>query len=144
MSVTDREDGVTVIDDSYNANPDSTTAALEALALIGEGKRTCAILGEMLELGDESVAAQEEIGAAVASRNIDRFIAVGAVGPSMADAAIEQGMQAEAVICVSDVDSGSEVLEQSLEKSDVLSVKASHGAGLLQLGKRLVIKQEAR
>lgn len=144
MSVTDREDGVTVIDDSYNANPDSTTAALEALALIGEGKRTWAILGEMLELGDESVAAHQEIGAAVASRNIDRFIAVGAVGPSMADAAIEQGMKPEAVICVSDVDSAYEVLEQNLEKSDVLLVKASHGAGLWQLGKRLVIKQEAR
>lgn len=144
MSVTEREDGVTVIDDSYNANPDSTTAALEALALIGEGKRTWAVLGEMLELGEESVAAHREIGTVVASRHIDRFIAVGDIGPAMADAAVEQGMAPETVICVSDVDNAYDLLEQNLEKSDVLLVKASHGAGLWQLGERLVIKQEAR
>ena len=62
MEVTERADGVTVVNDAYNANPDSMRAALKALAAMGRGRRTWAVLGEMLELGADSVAEHDAIG----------------------------------------------------------------------------------
>ena len=62
MDVFDRADGVTVIDDSYNANPASMTAALRALASMGEGRRAIAVLGYMAELGEHERAGHEEVG----------------------------------------------------------------------------------
>ena len=62
MEVTERADGVTLVNDAYNANPDSMRAALTALERMGEGRRTWAVLGTMLELGDESEALHAEVG----------------------------------------------------------------------------------
>jgi UDP-N-acetylmuramoyl-tripeptide--D-alanyl-D-alanine ligase len=62
MEVTERADGVTVVNDAYNANPDSMRAALDALRQMGEGRRTWAVLGTMLELGAESAALHPQVG----------------------------------------------------------------------------------
>jgi UDP-N-acetylmuramoyl-tripeptide--D-alanyl-D-alanine ligase len=91
MEVRDRPDGVTVINDAYNANPDSVRAALEALTAIsaaaetfaGEGtaqvrRRSWAVLGEMLELGSWSVHEHESVGRLAARLGVDRIVAVGA------------------------------------------------------------------
>ena len=91
MEVHDRSDGVTVINDAYNANPDSVRAALEALIAIslavdtsgGEGtarvrRRSWAVLGEMLELGSWSVHEHETVGRLAARLGVDRVVAVGA------------------------------------------------------------------
>ncbi len=67
MEVTERPDGVTVVNDAYNANPDSVRAALAALERMGEGRRTWAVLGTMLELGEESEALHAEVGAEAVS-----------------------------------------------------------------------------
>ena len=70
MEVNERADGVTVVNDAYNANPDSIRAALKALAAMGRARRTWAVLGEMLELGQDSVAEHDAIGRlAVAPRH---------------------------------------------------------------------------
>ena len=71
MDVFDRGDGVTVIDDSYNANPASMAAALRALVAIGTGRRTVAVLGYMAELGDQEQAGHEEVGRLAAELGVD-------------------------------------------------------------------------
>ena len=69
--------GVTVIDDSYNANPTATKRALEVLGDAGERSRRVAVLGEMLELGDRALALHEDVGRAAAGRTSIVLIAVG-------------------------------------------------------------------
>ena len=81
MERTDRADGITVINDAYNANPESMRAALRTLAELGRGRRTWAVLGEMLELGDESVTEHDAIGRYVVRLNISKLIVVGNRGP---------------------------------------------------------------
>ncbi|MFL6175716.1 MAG: UDP-N-acetylmuramoyl-tripeptide--D-alanyl-D-alanine ligase [Ornithinibacter sp.] len=70
MEVVERADGVTLVNDAYNANPDSMRAALTALERMGEGRRTWAVLGTMLELGDESDALHAEVGVEVVARGV--------------------------------------------------------------------------
>src|SRR5690625_7285864 len=77
MAVTQRSDGITIIHDAYNANPESMASALHTLARIGQGKRTWAILGEMRELGSATTAAHERVGVLAVQNNIDNVIAVG-------------------------------------------------------------------
>ena len=87
MEVGERPDGLVVINDAYNANPESVRAALETLAGIGarSGRRTVAVLGEMLELGDGAHDAHRGVGAYAAELGIDVLVAV---GPA-ADAIVE-------------------------------------------------------
>jgi hypothetical protein len=83
MELIDSPSGVTVLNDAYNANPESMRASLKTLASMGRGddenrpRRTFAVLGEMLELGDESVSAHSDIGELVVRLNITRTIVVG-------------------------------------------------------------------
>ncbi|AGL15525.1 UDP-N-acetylmuramoyl-tripeptide--D-alanyl-D-alanine ligase [Actinoplanes sp. N902-109] len=81
MDVVERADGVTLIDDSYNANPSSTAAALRALAAMGERGRTIAVLGYMAELGDQEVAGHEEVGRLAAELGVHRLVAVAEAQP---------------------------------------------------------------
>ena len=76
MEVTERADGVTVVNDAYNANPDSMRAALKRARGDGPGgrRRTWAVLGEMLELGDDSVAEHDAIGRLAVRLNIARLV----------------------------------------------------------------------
>ncbi len=77
MEVTERADGVTIINDAYNANPDSMRAALKALVAMGRGRRTWAVLGSMLELGDESTTEHDAIGRLAVRLNVSRLVVVG-------------------------------------------------------------------
>ncbi|MFI6757805.1 UDP-N-acetylmuramoyl-tripeptide--D-alanyl-D-alanine ligase [Micromonospora sp. NPDC050417] len=77
MDVFDRTDEVTVIDDSYNANPASMSAALRALAEFGRGRRTVAVLGYMAELGEFEQQGHEEVGRLAADLGVDRLFVVG-------------------------------------------------------------------
>jgi UDP-N-acetylmuramoyl-tripeptide--D-alanyl-D-alanine ligase len=77
MEVTTLPDGVTVINDAYNANPDSVRAALAALATMARGRRGFAVLGQMTELGDDADRLHEEIGAAAAAAGLAGVIVVG-------------------------------------------------------------------
>ena len=89
MDVFDRPDGVTVIDDSYNANTTSTAAALRSLATLGAGRRTVAVLGYMAELGDEEVSGHREVGRLAAELGVDRLIAVAEEARPVLDGAAE-------------------------------------------------------
>src|SRR5205085_930808 len=82
MDVFDRADGVTVIDDSYNANPASTAAALRALVDVGHGRRRVAVLGYLAELGAHEQSGHHEVGRLAAELGVDLVVVVGAeAGP---------------------------------------------------------------
>ncbi len=118
-----RADGLVVIDDAYNANPESMAAALRALAGFG-GSRTVAVLGEMLELGDGGPDAHLEVGRLAAELGIDRVLAVGAGAVGIAEGAGDRGT------AVADVDDALGELSAWLTPADVVLVKASRGVRL--------------
>jgi UDP-N-acetylmuramoyl-tripeptide--D-alanyl-D-alanine ligase len=125
MDVFDRTDGVTVIDDSYNANPASTSAALHALADLGRDRRRVAVLGYMAELGEYERAGHEEVGALAASLGVDRLIVVGdGAGPIHDGATSVAGWKGSSVT-VADQDAAIAALHADLRPGDVILVKAS-------------------
>jgi len=138
MHVVERADGVTVIDDSYNANPDSMRAALKALATVaGRDRRSVAVLGEMLELGEESRPAHEAIGLMVVRLNVGLTVVVGAGARAIADGAQLEGSWGDEVAFADDVTAAGDYLESELAPGDVVLVKSSYGSGLWRLGDRL-------
>ena len=126
-----RDDGLVVIDDAYNANPESMAAALHALAGVGRD-RMVAVLGEMLELGDGSHAAHVEVGRLAAELGVDRVVAVGAGAAGIAEGAGERGT------AVADVDEAVRVLSAWLTPADVVLVKASRGVRLERVTEALL------
>lgn len=125
MDVFDRADGVTVIDDSYNANPASTAAALRALTAIGAGRRRIAVLGYMAELGEHEWSGHEEVGKLAARLGVERLIVVGAGAEP-----IHRGAQAVRTwkgrsVAVPDQDGAIEALRAELLPRDVVLVKGS-------------------
>ena len=139
MHVVDRPDGVTVVDDSYNANPDSMRAALKALAVLARpDRRSVAVLGEMLELGEASLTAHDEIGRLAVRLDIAETVVVGAGAHPIATGAAHEGSWGDEVVEVPDVDAAAAYLRQTLRPGDVVLVKSSYGAGLWRLGDLLV------
>jgi UDP-N-acetylmuramoyl-tripeptide--D-alanyl-D-alanine ligase len=126
-----RDDGLVVIDDAYNANPESMAAALHALAGVGRD-RMVAVLGEMLELGDGSHAAHVEVGRLAAELGVDRVVAVGAAAAGIAEGAGERGT------AVADVDEAVRDLSAWLTPADVVLVKASRGVRLERVTEALL------
>lgn len=124
-----------VLDDSYNAAPDSMAAALEVLASL-PGRRV-AVLGEMLELGDGSAEAHRAVGRLVPA-HADRLVAVGAGAADIADGALEAGMDPTAVTRAADRDAARAVLLAEGGPGDTILVKASRGAALDELVEALV------
>lgn len=125
MDVFDRPDGVTVIDDSYNANPASTAAALRALAELGRGRRTLAVLGYMAELGEFERDGHEQVGRLAAELGVDRLLVVEqAAAPIRDGASVVTRWKGESVL-VSDQAAAIEVLRRELRPGDVVLVKGS-------------------
>ncbi|HEX2704424.1 MAG TPA: UDP-N-acetylmuramoyl-tripeptide--D-alanyl-D-alanine ligase, partial [Candidatus Lustribacter sp.] len=140
MEVIERPDGVTVVNDAYNANPDSMAAALTALAGLrreGTPGRRWAVLGQMLELGAESDAAHAEAGALAASLGIERVVAVGPGARAIGAGATQSGTGTR-VSFVADSDAAYRLLSEQLRDGDVVLLKSSRDAGLRWLGDRLV------
>lgn len=138
MQVTERPDGVTVIDDSYNANPDSMRAALKALAVVaGRDRRSVAVLGEMLELGDDARVAHDDIGRLVVRLNIKLLVVVGEGAGGIHDGATQEGSWGDETRFVPDVAAAAALLREELREGDVVLVKASNGSGLWRLGDEL-------
>jgi UDP-N-acetylmuramoyl-tripeptide--D-alanyl-D-alanine ligase len=141
MERTDRPDGVTVINDAYNANPESMRAALKTLAMIGRstGRRTWAVLGEMLELGDARIAEHTAIGTAVVRLNIDQLVVVGRGARPLYTSAVNEGSWGDEVDFAEDLDEAEELLRRRLVPGDVVLFKSSNGAGLGDLGDRIAL-----
>jgi UDP-N-acetylmuramoyl-tripeptide--D-alanyl-D-alanine ligase len=125
MDVFDTTDGATVIDDSYNANPSSTAAALRSLAALGQGRRTTAVLGYMAELGPFETSGHEEVGRLAAELGVDRLIAVAEnAAPILDGAATVPAWKGEAVFAA-DQAAAVAVLRGDLQPGDVVLVKGS-------------------
>jgi UDP-N-acetylmuramoyl-tripeptide--D-alanyl-D-alanine ligase len=148
MQVTTRADGITVIDDAYNANPDSMRAGLQALAWIAHGgahgRRSWAVLGEMAELGEDAVTEHDRIGRLAVRLDVSRLVVVG-TGRSMSamhhGAVMEGSWGSEAdkgAVNVADGDAALSLLRAELRSGDVVLVKASNAAGLGALADALV------
>jgi UDP-N-acetylmuramoyl-tripeptide--D-alanyl-D-alanine ligase len=144
MEVTERPDGVTVINDAYNANPDSMAAGLKALAAIanegGEKRRSWAVLGEMAELGDDAISEHDRIGRLAVRLDVSRLIVVG-TGRSMSamhHGAVMEGSWGAESTMVADADAALALLRAELQTGDVVLVKASNAARLGALAESLV------
>jgi len=139
MQVTRRADGLTVINDAYNANPTSMVAGLKALAAAGRhGRRTVAVLGEMAELGETAVAEHDRIGRLVARLGIDRLVGVGELGEVIVRAARMEGMWPEEAAAAADPDAALAALAVLAHPGDVVLVKASRVVALDRVADRLL------
>ncbi|MEV7779162.1 UDP-N-acetylmuramoyl-tripeptide--D-alanyl-D-alanine ligase [Kitasatospora sp. NPDC088351] len=143
MEVVDRADGVTVVNDAYNANPDSMRAALRALVSMGgrgpERRRTWAVLGEMRELGEESLAEHDAIGRLAVRLDVTKLVAVGGrEAACMELGARNEGSWGEESVLVSDADAAVELLRSQLRPGDVVLVKASRSVGLEKVAETLL------
>ncbi|MFC1412407.1 UDP-N-acetylmuramoyl-tripeptide--D-alanyl-D-alanine ligase [Streptacidiphilus sp. N1-12] len=143
MELTERQDGVTVINDAYNANPDSMRAALRALAAIGGrgpgARRTWAVLGEMRELGEDSLGEHDAVGRLAVRLNIATLVAVGGrEAACMELGARNEGSWGEESVLVPDVDTAIELLREQLGPGDVVLVKASRSVGLERVAEALL------
>jgi UDP-N-acetylmuramoyl-tripeptide--D-alanyl-D-alanine ligase len=145
MEVRRRQDGLTLVNDAYNANPDSMEAALRALVAIGRGRggaaRTVAVLGEMLELGESSAAEHEAVGRLAVRLGVRQLVVVGDAARAVHQGALLEGAQGEDAVLVADNDEAVRWLARHTGPDDVVLVKASRGArldlvadGLLQAG----------
>jgi UDP-N-acetylmuramoyl-tripeptide--D-alanyl-D-alanine ligase len=138
MEVHERADGLVVINDAYNANPDSVRAALEALVAIGRarGRRTVAVLGQMLELGDEHESGHRAVGADAARLGVDVVVVVGRPAGPIGDGA-GAGSDTD-VIRTEGRDDALAWVRQNAGPEDVVLVKASRGAALEWIAERLL------
>jgi UDP-N-acetylmuramoyl-tripeptide--D-alanyl-D-alanine ligase len=145
MEVDTRADGVTVINDAYNANPDSMRAGLQALAAMARsaGKSSWAVLGEMGELGEESITEHDRVGRLAVRLDISRLIVVGTGRPmsAMHHGAVMEGSWGSESVMVPDADAALELLRAELAPGDVVLVKASNAAGLGALAEALLDKR---
>lgn len=139
MEVTERDDGAIVINDAYNANPESTAAALDTLKAVaaGPGRRAAAVLGHMAELGDSHEAEHERVGRLAAELGLDLIVVVGREAePIAAGASTVLGWRGE-VACLPDADAAGAMLLPWLRSGDAVVVKGSRVAGLERLAERL-------
>ncbi len=131
-------EGVTVINDAYNASPDSTAAALRTLAqIVRPGERAVAVLGEMSELGEFATEEHDRLGRLVVRLGIGQLVVVGRGAMPIHQAATLEGSWDGESVFTEDVDEAVRTLETMLRPGDVVLVKSSNSAGLRFLGDRL-------
>jgi UDP-N-acetylmuramoyl-tripeptide--D-alanyl-D-alanine ligase len=135
MQLMESQAGFFVINDAYNASPESMRAALQTLATIGrQGHRTIAVLGHMAELGDYSVEAHDQIGRLVVRYNIDHLFAVGEGSKLIHMGAMQEGSWDGESEYHPTISAGFEAIREKLTAGDVVLVKASNSTGLRFLG----------
>ncbi|WP_197374699.1 UDP-N-acetylmuramoyl-tripeptide--D-alanyl-D-alanine ligase [Mycolicibacterium baixiangningiae] len=170
MQVSTRADGVTVVNDAYNANPDSMRAGLKALAWMarsggqerrgylppegqgadsggdsgGERRRSWAVLGEMAELGEDSISEHDHIGRLAVRLDVSRLIVVGTgrSASAMHQGAVMEGSWGAEATRVDDANAALALLSEELRPGDVVLVKASKSAGLAPLADALAADSE--
>ena len=145
MEVTERPDGVTVVNDAYNANPESMRAALKALAGMARGgrRRTWAVLGAMAELGPDAPQLHQEIGRLAVRLNIARLVVVGPDAAQLHAGAVLEGSWGEESVHVPDVDAAVALLHAELQPGDVVLVKASRSQALERVAAALLAGEAA-
>ena len=138
MEVSRTPSGITVVNDAYNANPESMRAALKALVAMANGRRTFAVLGEMLELGPDTVAEHDAIGRLAVRLDVSQLICVGSGTRVMHLGAAGEGSWDNESIWVPDNTAALEKLRELLRPGDIVLFKASRDIGLRQLAADLL------
>lgn len=133
-----RKDGVLVINDAYNASPDSMRAALQTLATLGrQGHRTIAVLGYMAELGEYSNAEHEALGRLVVRYNIDKLYVVGTDAKLIHMSATQEGSWDGESEFFENASACFDAINAKLASGDIVLVKSSNVSGLRFLGDEL-------
>ncbi len=131
--------GITIIDDAYNGNPDSMRAGIAALARLGRDRRRIAVLGAMLELGDESDAEHAALAPVLREAGVDALVCVGQGVAALSAAASAQGMD---VIEAANPDEALELLDTLFVAGDVALLKGSNGSGVWRIADALVGEED--
>ncbi len=142
MQVIERGDGITIINDAFNANPESMRAGLRTLATMGAGRWSIAVLGEMRELGPHSAAGHAQTGELVGQLGIDMLLAVGgADAQTLAEAArrVNPGLSID---IAADRHAAAGLIRDRLKPGDIVLVKASHSVQLDDLALALAARPD--
>ncbi len=131
--------GITMIDDAYNGNPDSMRAGIAALAKLGSGRRKIAVLGAMLELGEESAAEHAALAPVLKNAGVALLICVGSGLEELSAAATTQDID---VVDTATPDDALALLDTVLATGDVVLLKGSHGSGVWKIADALVGEDE--
>jgi UDP-N-acetylmuramoyl-tripeptide--D-alanyl-D-alanine ligase len=144
MELHERADGLVVVNDAYNANPDSMRAALETLARMGQrsGRRTVAVLGAMLELGPTSHEEHHAVGALADELGIGQVVVVGAGADGIREALVAARGEDGTTRQVGTVDQAGAWLRENVAGPDVVLVKASRGGRLERVADMLIGGEE--
>ena len=129
MQLSTTDAGVAILNDAYNANPTSMTAALKTLAGMHAEGRRWAVLGHMAELGDSGAQAHQDMGRLCADLRLDALVVVGDAAAGIADGAEAAGFSGT-LERVADRDAAVDLLDATVRPGDVVLVKASRSAGL--------------
>jgi UDP-N-acetylmuramoyl-tripeptide--D-alanyl-D-alanine ligase len=144
MEVTERADGVIIINDAYNASPEAVAAALSALGVMAAGGRAYAVLGRMAELGERSPEFHEQAGVLAARTGLTGIVAVGAeAAPILTGAKSVPGFAGE-LLAADDGPAAVAALADRLRQGDVVLVKASRAAGLQTVALALTAQEVSR
>lgn len=131
--------GITMIDDAYNGNPDSMRAGIAALARLGNGRRKIAVLGAMLELGEESAAEHAALAPVLKQAGVSLLICVGSGLEELSAAATAQDID---VVDTATSDEALALLDTLLATGDVVLLKGSNGSGVWKIADALVGEDE--
>jgi UDP-N-acetylmuramoyl-tripeptide--D-alanyl-D-alanine ligase len=129
--------GTVILDDSYNANPDSMRAALGVLAHHPKDQRHIAVLGDMFELGPDELALHHAIGAVACESGVDLLLTIGERALALAEGARQAGLAPEAVVSVATVEEAIALLRLQLPFAPVILVKASRSMRLERIAEEL-------
>jgi UDP-N-acetylmuramoyl-tripeptide--D-alanyl-D-alanine ligase len=129
--------GVRVVNDAYNANPESVAAALKTGRWMAGDGRLIAVLGQMAELGPIATTEHERVGELAARLPVDRLLAIGPDAKAIVVAAVREGVEPDAAVAYDDVDAALADVVSHAGPGDVVLVKGSRVTGLEVLGERL-------
>jgi UDP-N-acetylmuramoyl-tripeptide--D-alanyl-D-alanine ligase len=137
MEISETVGGLRLVNDAYNANPDSMAAGLKAARWIARDGRLVAVLGHMAELGSVSAEEHQALGRLVTRIRVDRLVTVGGEAEAIARAALLEGMEPEAVRSVADAAGAAEDVRSWARVGDVVFLKGSRIAGLERVAEAL-------
>lgn len=138
MEISRTPGGVIVINDAYNASPDSMGAALDALTDMSVNGRRIAVLGDMLELGNVAEGLHRALGEKVAEKELDLLVTVGELGEYIAEGARQAGHSPQRVKSFDSANGVGEYLADILEPGDIVLVKASRGMRMEKIVERIL------
>jgi len=129
--------GVQLVNDSYNANPQSVKAALRTVSAAKRAGRVLAVLGDMLELGDQEHKLHEEVGRFAVENGVERLFLIGDLASSVADGAVKAGAKNGMVKTSPDISELKDAVEKEVKTGDIVLIKGSRGMQMERIAEHL-------